>query len=707
MSASGVGNLVGSYTAYSRFLDSNALVSNLSPISSSLTASHATGTITGATNATPIVITSASHGLLTGERVKITGVLGNTAANGIWTITVLSTSTFSLQEVTGGDAEGNEDYTGGGTWIAGASTITYTSVPVPTEPRVTRRQILRNTDGQASIYYVDVDTTDLSSTTFSSTKTDDTLDDQTAVAILDADGNPNANRHTVPPNHKTAISHHLGRMFAAGELDYTQGSIQTTFGSTTVTGIGTEWTSSLANRFLYVIGATKPYEISSVDTVNQTLTLSTAYTDATDKFAVYAIRPAPAERRLIYYSEAGLPESWPATNAISLQEDGDEITGLMTKGSFLYILERRHIYRFTFQTNPGIDGFIFLGANRGCINQRCWVVVEDIAYMLDEQGIHAFSGGQESEPISQGIQDLFRGDNERYSICWGPSKFFHAAHDPAQETIRWFVSMEGDYLPRHAIGYNYRQKRWWVEEYARPIGSSVTGRFRNQFKAFLGSEGRKVLLLGEGFLDGPNPQTGTVRGTVTSSSLFSLTDSTATFPTSGLVGNPLVIVSGRGKGQRRVVTAVSGTTVTVNQPWLILPDTTSGYQLGGIQWTWRSGSFTFVGDDREQQRRVEVHFKPVAEDATMDMRVYFDNNEESETWGATYSSDDHVGIAVTEDDSDLVVDLTKTLGVVQQRMDMRREIYIDGPRHMTLELAGVTNQNQISLSHVLIDGVQQ
>lgn len=49
--------------------------------------------ITGATNATPIVITigggSASnglHGQRSGERVAIFGVTGNTAANGIWTL---------------------------------------------------------------------------------------------------------------------------------------------------------------------------------------------------------------------------------------------------------------------------------------------------------------------------------------------------------------------------------------------------------------------------------------------------------------------------------------------------------------------------------------------------------------------------------------------------------------------------------------------
>lgn len=52
--------------------------------------------ITSSTNATPIVVTTATHGYTTGDTVEITGHLVNTNANGTWIITVLSTTTFSL-----------------------------------------------------------------------------------------------------------------------------------------------------------------------------------------------------------------------------------------------------------------------------------------------------------------------------------------------------------------------------------------------------------------------------------------------------------------------------------------------------------------------------------------------------------------------------------------------------------------------------------
>jgi hypothetical protein len=67
--------------------------------------------VTGSTNTTPIVVTTASpHGLQTGEQVTISGVLGNTAANGVFTVTVTSASQVTLD-----GSAGNGVWTSGGT----------------------------------------------------------------------------------------------------------------------------------------------------------------------------------------------------------------------------------------------------------------------------------------------------------------------------------------------------------------------------------------------------------------------------------------------------------------------------------------------------------------------------------------------------------------------------------------------------------------
>jgi hypothetical protein len=66
--------------------------------------------ITGATNATPIVVsTSVAHGYSTGDVVFIVNVGGNTATNGVWKINVTSSTQFSLD-----DSSGNGTFTSGG-----------------------------------------------------------------------------------------------------------------------------------------------------------------------------------------------------------------------------------------------------------------------------------------------------------------------------------------------------------------------------------------------------------------------------------------------------------------------------------------------------------------------------------------------------------------------------------------------------------------
>jgi hypothetical protein len=83
-----------------------------------------TTTITAATNATPIVVTAAGHGLSNGQQVTVASVGGNTAANGLRYIGGVTTNTFALYS----DAAltvaiaGNGAYTSGGTVTVTAAT---------------------------------------------------------------------------------------------------------------------------------------------------------------------------------------------------------------------------------------------------------------------------------------------------------------------------------------------------------------------------------------------------------------------------------------------------------------------------------------------------------------------------------------------------------------------------------------------------------
>lgn len=71
--------------------------------------------ITAATNASPIQITAAAHGRASGDSVTITGVGGNTAANGSWSVTVIDANNLTLNGSTGNGA-----YTSGGAIAVGS-----------------------------------------------------------------------------------------------------------------------------------------------------------------------------------------------------------------------------------------------------------------------------------------------------------------------------------------------------------------------------------------------------------------------------------------------------------------------------------------------------------------------------------------------------------------------------------------------------------
>lgn len=81
------------------------------------TPDNAVKTITGATNANPIVVTATSHGFTNGDLVCVMGVGGNLAANGFWKISNVTTNTFEIDRPDGVGAVGSAAYTSGGVAI--------------------------------------------------------------------------------------------------------------------------------------------------------------------------------------------------------------------------------------------------------------------------------------------------------------------------------------------------------------------------------------------------------------------------------------------------------------------------------------------------------------------------------------------------------------------------------------------------------------
>ncbi len=76
-----------------------------------LTPEGSASSISDATNASPIEIESSNHGLSNRDFVFIEGVTGNTAANGVFVVSVVDSDHFTLDA-----SSGSGSYTGGGMW---------------------------------------------------------------------------------------------------------------------------------------------------------------------------------------------------------------------------------------------------------------------------------------------------------------------------------------------------------------------------------------------------------------------------------------------------------------------------------------------------------------------------------------------------------------------------------------------------------------
>lgn len=114
LSAAQAVRLIAAIRASAHYRDSRASYPDLQATINGKVAKRKT--ITGATNASPIVITAAAHGFADGDAVTVQSVNGNTAANNTWIIDNVTTNTLELVGSTG-----NAAYTSGGEIIDLAS----------------------------------------------------------------------------------------------------------------------------------------------------------------------------------------------------------------------------------------------------------------------------------------------------------------------------------------------------------------------------------------------------------------------------------------------------------------------------------------------------------------------------------------------------------------------------------------------------------
>lgn len=583
--------------------------------------------------------------------------------------------------------------------IADRNLIKYQDVEAPTDSRVRKRQIWRNTTGQVQNFYLDIETTDLTSTAFDSRNTDVQLALADIITFTDVDGYTIPYLYAQPPSDKPFIAELRGRIFAVGSRRYSKGSCQVTNGSATVIGVGTDWTNEMAGRRF--IAGNREYLIETVDSTAQTMELAVTYAGSTNPFSLYTVAPYSAEELIIRWTDATAgPESWPLTAQMLLPQDGDVITGLVNYGDALYITKTRNIYRLNFTEDPAVDGEISPAAKRGCVNHRCAVTVEGACYMLDREGIHAFTGGPAPTHISIPIADLFREETNGYRLNWDADLcMWHAVLHQEISCIKWYVTLGGDMYPQHAICFDYRRGRFWIEEYPRPIASScyslaVTGR------PLLGTTEGKILAADTGSLDLIEPG-GTLLSITAINSPFSITLDAVPKTCTGV---PFVIVNGAASGTDRIISSQSSTEIQFTTPMAIMPSIGDKVQLGGIRYRLKTAGFDTDRMDGMNPVRFTMKVDPNVTDLYGALTIYKGGSNTPKTnvaaiatWGAA-SKDPRKSIKQT------TLDMATQYGLIAENLSVTGETDQPSNLEWQFQVDGSSGEQKPRILEIRVDG---
>lgn len=537
-----------------------------------------------------------------------------------------------------------------------ATSVDYSSIPVSTDPRVTAVQIFRSKAGDASVLYL-VASVANGSTSLAGTDTysDTALGANTALPILASDNSLVARRFGVPPAKAVSV-HHQERMWYGVDVDYSDGHLEVTNGSATVNGIGTAFTVSMVGRYLYVVGSSLVHQITAVASATSLsvsqLDGTASYGGTTDKFAIYAIRSSASEQNTIYYSSPGEPEAVPSVNALRTQDDGDRVTALLPMGAFLYVLKRYNTYRITFGHDPAVDGGSYHQLTRGCCSPRSLCKVGGVAYIMDFEGIYEFDGGSATD-ISHPIRDYFRAGK----INWSPVRWFWAEHFPVEETVKFFVALGSTKHPRHALCYNYGNKRWHVEFVPWRLGGGAIGNFSGQKLTMVGGEHETVWRYSSVSTDGIS--SGDSEGSLTQGiSATNLHDTSASYSVSGVVDLPLAIISGAGDRQFRRVVRITSGQLKLLTPLLKTPAVGDGYILGAIQWSIKTGAMPIIAGAQNQGREVAVTAQPTDTPTEARLQTWMNHDTAPVNMQVTIDNDD--GLSAVKGDPDIRIDLASS-----------------------------------------------
>lgn len=299
-----------------------------------------------------------------------------------------------------------------------------------------------------------------------------------------------------------------------------------------------------------------------------------------------------ADAGTIYYSNLKAGVAYPeAFNPLNLQpvnpNDGDQIRALASHFGKLLIFKQFSVWQLI-GSDPASWELKKLTSDSGISTHRSLATAEGAIYWWNPtKGPTQFDGTTLPASIAM---PLIRETITPTAINQVALTSVVATVDDVTETIMWAIPELGATRNTLIIPYNYRAQRfsaeWWNPF---DVASMAAVEDVDHIKAvYLGGYSGQLFKWGTWTNDGVAIST-TTHGTVTAATSTTLTDSTATFDTtgSGLIERYCFAIANDGIDmQRRRITANTATELTVVSAWTLTPNTTYTYAVGGIDFQW-------------------------------------------------------------------------------------------------------------------------
>jgi hypothetical protein len=330
---------------------------------------------------------------------------------------------------------------------------------------------------------------------------------------------------------------------------------------------------------------------------------------------------AGSETQRLAYSEALDPNAFTniagtLSNYLDIDiKDNDEITGLARSQGRLLVFTNDDIFA-VLDLGGNTERVLNIASGIGCLAPESIVYHHDQVYFVGRNGVYRIRGTQVEE-VSVPIRGTIRGLDD--------STLELAIAAVSDVDLRIFMNDQ-------CYRMDLESGDWSIDDIDADAAWSVQDSSTSNKIVYFGLKegfGCKI----ESNQSNYGVPSGTTSGTATAGTSTTLTDSGASFYTtgSGLIGVKILKVDSSSSEEVRTIASNTGTAITVSSAWSSTPVSGDAYYIGYIDFNWRSRAFG-TGDTKTWWRHVSL----VGEDPTSGTELTIEYEKDLDgTWNTT------------------------------------------------------------------------